>query len=293
VLERIPEWAAKLAEAPPADPRLGSLRLADEAARLRGVRAVERGQVLALGRPLVAGGGQSHTGRPPFELEVEVADNRALTVGTDRVAIDCHGLGVTHIDALNHFGVGGRWHGGADARGDGPSVADWARAGLVTRAILLDVPGVRGADAVPVDAPVGAADLDRALAAAGTGVEPGDALLVYMGRDRFEDAHGPLQPLARSPNGRPGIGDDGARWIAERPVSAVLWDMLDAYSVEQEPFSVHLLIWAQGLALVDNCDLAAARDALAGRPVRSGLVMVAPLNIPGGTGSAVNPLLVI
>src|SRR5262249_2473239 len=111
--------------------------------------------------------------------------------------------------------------------------------------------------------------------------------------ERFEPEHGPLQPLAGSPDGRPGIGASGAAWIAERPVSAVLWDMLDAYSTSEEPFSVHLLIWALGLALIDNCDLAAARDALEERTPRTGLVMVAPLNIPGGTGSAVNPLLMI
>jgi kynurenine formamidase len=293
VLKTIPDWAVRLAEAsgPTVDPRLGSLRHLDTAARLRGLAAVERGEVVAMGRPLQVSGGQSHTGRLPFELEVEVLDNNALTVGTDRAAIDCHGLGVTHMDGINHFGVRGRWFGGADARAAGPSIADWARAGLVTRGILLDIPAVRDGRPVEVSEPVGPADLERALELSSAQIEPGDALLVYMGRDPFEREHGPLQPIAQSPAGRPGIGDVGAQWLGDRPVAAVLWDMLDAYSEEQEPFCVHLLVWAQGLALVDNCDLEAARAALAGKRVKTGLVMVAPLNIPGGTGSAVNPLL--
>jgi kynurenine formamidase len=295
VLEEIPDWAQRIAKAaaPGADPTVGSLRHLDPTARLRGIASVKTGEVIALGRPLIATAGQSHTGRPPFELEVEVLDNNALTVGTDRIRVDCHGLGVTHLDAINHFGVEGRWHGDVDARSAGPSVADWARLGIVTRGIFLDIPGSRGNDWVAVDQPVGAADFQRALAASGATIEPGDALIVYMGRERYEPSKGPLKPIAASPEGRPGIGKDGARWIAEQPVAAVLWDMLDAYSSDEEPFSVHLLIWAQGLALIDNCDLGALRKGLADRAEKTALVVVAPLNIPGATGSVVNPLLVV
>jgi kynurenine formamidase len=295
MLEEVPAWARRLAEAEAghADPVRGSLRHLDAAARLRGVAAVRDGEAIGLARPLEVTAGQSHTGRQPFTLEVEVVDNKALTIGVDRIAVDCHGLGVTHIDGINHFGVGGRWYGGVDARGAGPSIAAWAREGIVTRGIFLDIPASRGVEWVSIEGPVSGADFDRALAAAGVMIEPGDALIVYMGRERYETERGPLKPLAASPEGRPGIGNDGAAWIARQPVSAVLWDMIDAYSDDEVPFSVHFLIWAQGLALIDNCDLARARAAMSGRKEKTGLVVVAPLNIPGATGSAVNPLLVV
>ncbi len=295
MLEEVPAWARRLAEAEAdhSDPLRGSLRHLDPAARLRGVAAVRTGEAIGLARPLEVNAGQSHTGRPPFTLEVEVVDNEALTIGVDRISVDCHGLGVTHIDGINHFGVGGRWYGGLDAREAGPSIAAWAREGIVTRGIFLDIPASRGEEWVSVDGPVSGADFDRALAAAGATIEPGDALIVYMGRERYEVERGPLKPLAASPEGRPGIGNDGAAWIARQPVSAVLWDMIDAYSKDEVPFSVHFLIWAQGLALIDNCDLARARAAMSQRTEKTGLVMVAPLNIPGATGSAVNPLLVV
>jgi len=295
VLSEIPDWAVRVAQAaaPGADHTLGSLRHLDSAARMRGIATVKTGEVIALGRPLVATAGQSHTGRPPFEIEVDVLDNNALTVGTDRIMVDCHGLGVTHLDAINHFGVDGRWYGDVDARSAGPSVADWARRGILTRGVFLDIPGSRGDDWVGIDQPVGGNDFERALAASGTILEPGDALIVYMGRERFEPSNGPLKPISASPEGRPGIGKDGAQWIAAQPVAAVLWDMLDAYASDEEPFSVHLLIWAQGLALIDNCDLGPIRAALSGRSEKTALVVVAPLNIPGATGSVVNPLLVL
>jgi kynurenine formamidase len=293
--DRVLAWAQSVASSQTAvDPRLGSLRLVDTAARLRGLQAVEAGQALALGRPLTGGGSQSYsyTGRPAVELQVDIADNGDLTVGSDRLAIDCHGFGITHVDALSHIGVRGRWHGGVDDSETRPSIANLARVGIFTRAILLDIPAVRGTDYVEIETPVTAADLQRALAAARTAIEPGDALMLYMGRDRWERDRGPLKPTSDSPEGRPGVGLDGGRWIGEQPISALAWDMGDAYNSEEGPLCVHLLIWAKGLVLVDNCDLAGVRQALAGRRTMAGLLVVTPLNVPGATGSAVNPLFV-
>ena len=56
---------------------------------------------------------------------------------------------------------------------------------------------------------------------------------------------------------------------------------------------MHSLIWAIGLVLIDNCDFGAARAALAAAAKGTGLLVVAPLRIPGGTGCMVNPLLLI
>jgi kynurenine formamidase len=293
VLKSIPDWARRLAAEADVDLRLGSLRRIDSEARLRGLRSVEKGEVLALGRPLEGGTGQSHTGRQAFTIEVSVRDNEQVTEGVDRIELDCHGLGITHLDALNHFGVEGRWYGGVDARSPEYSVAELASSGVVTRGIFLDIPAVRGTAWVGIDQPVGAEDLDSALHAANAAIEPGDALVVYMGRDRYEPAEGPLKPISRSPEGRPGIGTSGARWLARQPISALLWDMIDAYGGAEVPLSVHLLIWSQGLVLVDNCDLGGASRAMAAKREKTALVMVAPLNIPKGTGSAVNPLMMI
>jgi kynurenine formamidase len=293
LLKEIPTWARRLAAEAEIDPRLGSLRRIGPEARLRGLLSVEKGELFSLGRPLEGGTGQSHTGREAFAIEVSVRDNEHVTEGVDRIELDCHGLGVTHLDALNHFGVDGRWYGGVDARAPKYSVADLAAVGVVTRGIFLDVPRIRATDWVDIDRPASADDFDRALEAVGVDIEPGDALIVYMGRDRYEPARGPLKPIARSPEGRPGIGTSGAAWIARQPISALLWDMLDAHGGQEDPLSVHLLLWAQGLVLVDNCDLGAASAAIAAKREKTCLVMVAPLNIPKGTGSAVNPLLMV
>jgi kynurenine formamidase len=84
-----------------------------------------------------------------------------------------------------------------------------------------------------------------------------------------------------------------AEWIADRGAAIVGWDFLDAGHPSQPPGAVHMLIWAIGLVLVDNCDFAAARAALAAAGKATGLLVVAPLRIPGATGCTVNPLLLL
>lgn len=212
---------------------------------------------------------------------------------TDHLEIDCHGLHSTHLDALNHIGRHGTWYGGwaiDDPRG--PSLADLADAGIVTRAVFADVPAVRGTAWVDPASPVTGDDIDAALAAAGVAFEPGDALLLRMGRDAWEDAGNLYTSMGGDPL-PPGAGVEAARWIADHGVSVLGWDFLDSGHPAQPPGAVHMLIWAIGLVLIDNCDFAAARAALAAAGKATGLLVVAPLRIPGATGCTVNPLLLL
>jgi kynurenine formamidase len=114
-----------------------------------------------------------------------------------------------------------------------------------------------------------------------------------MGRDRFEAGGGRLAPVADSPAGRPGVGEDGARWLAAQPIGALAWDLLDAHPHAEIALPVHALSWALGLVLVDNCELGALAAAISPRAVRTGLLVVAPLAVPGATGCAVNPVVVL
>jgi kynurenine formamidase len=88
---------------------------------------------------------------------------------------------------------------------------------------------------------------------------------------------------------RPGLGEGGVRWLSERNVAALLWDFMEA---SEAPYLGHLLIWAQGLAVVDNCDFAACRRLVQEKREAAGLLCVSPLRVAGATGCLVNPLLV-
>jgi kynurenine formamidase len=268
----------------------GSLGLIDSAAVLRGMQAVTSGTVVPIGRRLPGPARPN----PPFSLEVWTNTADIYTSAYDRVSIECHGLDITHVDALNHFGLHSSFYGTSRPDpADGVDIAALARHPIVTRAILLDVTEPAGAGHVMTGQPVGGAQLQAALEQAAVDVLPGDALLLYMGRDRLEAAGGVVNPMAESPNGRPGVGADGARWLSELPVGALGWDLLEAHPSEELRFPVHALSWAIGLVLIDNCALQELRDVMAARTPRTGLLVVSPLAIDGGTGSAVNPVVVL
>jgi len=267
--------------------RRGTAGLIDEAANRRAVEAIGAGTPVSLSRTLSAGANERTDGRPSFKLEVFFTDG-PVAMGSDHIELDCHGTDNTHIDGLNHIGLDGTWYGGyASDDPAAPSVIEFARTGLFTRGVHLDISALRGTEWVDPDRPVTGDDLDGALDRAGVTFEPGDALLLDMGRDRYEAA-GHQWSSTRNP----GIGADGARWIVDHGVSVLLWDFLDAFHPDEPLAPVHMLNWAIGLVLVDNCDHSRIRAALAAGGATCGLV-IAPLPIDGGTGNNVNPIALV
>jgi kynurenine formamidase len=285
------DWVAGLAGQHPFGhrDRLGSLNHIDAAARRRAAGAMRTGAAVSLARPLAPD--QDGTG---FSVAVRRIDRAtpgtlSLSASVDHLETDCHGIANTHIDALNHQGSAGTWYSGWEIDGaDGPSVLDWSAGGIVTRGVHADITALRGTDWADAGQPVSGAEIDAALARAGLVFERGDALLLDMGRDRAEAA-GYVMTKAADPTPRPGLGLSGAEWIAGHGVSVLCWDFIDAIHPAEPWPSTHLLIWAIGLVIVDNCDFGALRAAAA--PAAGGLVL-APLPIPGGTGCLISPLLI-
>jgi kynurenine formamidase len=285
----LPDWLDAARERHQIHP-CGSLRLIDGEAALRGVHAVTSGTVIPIGRRLARSTGPN----PPFSLDVWTNQAGIFTSAHDRVVIECHGTEITHVDALNHFGLFSSFYGiSRPTPADGVDIAVVARHPIVTRAILLDLAEQASAGHVSVGRPVQGTQLQAALERAAVDVLPGDALLLYMGRDRFEAAGGVVRSVAESPDGRSGVGDDGARWLSEQPLGALGWDLLDAHPPGDIGLPVHALSWAIGLVLIDNCALDELREAMAARERRTGLLVASPLAIDGGTGCAVNPVVVV
>jgi kynurenine formamidase len=272
---------------------LGTAHLIDAAARSRAMKSVRDGTVLSLSRPL-AEGHISPYGKPAFEITVSFEQHGAMAHGADHVSFDCHGHTHTHLDGFNHMGLDGTWYSGWPAAKDGEiSIADFAPEGLVTRGVLADIPKLRNEEWVTAEKPVTADELDRAIAASGEEFEPGDALLCYMGRDRYEMAG---HPYFGGEEHRPGLGPTTAAWIVDHGVSVLAWDFLDAdigVPTADPPLPVHMLLWATGLLLLDNCHYATAIPAMRAARRHAAMLVVAPLEIAAGTGSVVNPLLLI
>lgn len=293
-IEALPKWVWEArAWAQSQGPPLGTIETIDDDSRRRAVAAVTSFRCLSLCRPL-RGRASTSPEPPPWRVDNRVHQNGPFTSVFDDLVIACHGLEITHADALNHFGIQNTWYRGAsEVAAEGPSMLELGAVPVVTRAIFLDVAESRPVGWVATEQPVTADDLDAALARAGCPILPGDALVIHMGRDRFEADGGRYQSVADSPQGRPGIAESGARWICDHRPSLVAWDMLDAHGAPGLSLSVHVLTWAIGLMLVDNCSLDAASRAFSAKYPRTCMAVVAPLPIAGTTGSAVNPILVL
>ena len=270
---------------------LGTARYADADALERGVGAIRHHVSVSLSRPLQDGAPIRNDGLPAFKMTLFAEPEGSFGVSSDHVEIDCHGIINTHVDGFNHFYVRGEAFGLAED-GTDPAESVWrlSERGIITRGVHVDIPAARGVDWVDVDHPVTGADIEAALALYGLDVLPGDALILDMGRDRFEAAGHSFKAAAESPNGRPGVGASAAQWIAEHKVSAILWDMMDAVHPDEPLLSAHLLIWAIGQLEIDNCDFTAARAEAERLGKHDGMLILAPLRYPKSTASNVNPL---
>jgi kynurenine formamidase len=217
--------------------------------------------------------------------------------GADYLALAPHGFATSHIDALSHvFHEGKLFNGyGAEtvtAHGATRLGIHQLQAGIVTRGVLLDIPPVRGVDALEPGQPIFPDDLEAAEARAGLQVRPGDALVVRTGRWRWRQEHGPwnLATLAA------GLHASCLPWLRDRDVAALgsdgVSDVLPS-GVDGVPMPIHTVaIVALGLHLLDNLDL----DALSVASTTEGrwefLLTVAPLVLRRGTASPVNPIAV-
>jgi kynurenine formamidase len=271
----------------------GTANLIDTGARSRAAACVRTGDSVSLARPLHGADYNSTPTRPGFFHETwrRVAPD-GITWNLDHVVLNPHGLRNTHLDALNHVVVDGTVYGGRPIDDASQGTVDvLAPHGLVTRAVYVNIPGFRGTNWA--DRPVDGADIDGALGAAGIVVESGDALCLDMGRDRFEASTG--QVLGRpdtGPDAGGGLSSDGARWVAEHNISVLAWDMLDSREATEAHASAHILTWAIGLLLLDNCDFAALRARHGPETKVVGALVVSWPAIEGANGVNVNPIVI-
>jgi kynurenine formamidase len=205
-----------------------------------------------------------------------------------------HGVTVTHVDALCHvWDRNGMWNGRDPTKEidtNGTRFADITAfgGGLITRGVLLDVPRHRRAPYVAMDRPVNAAELEAIVKAQGVAIEAGDALLVYSGRDAFVRdvaAYGPAT------GARPGLDVSCAKFIRDKDVAVLGWDMHDAMPDKDGlPWPVHGVVFSYGVALLDNALLEPLAQACSEERRYEFMFMALPLRITRGTGSPVNPI---
>jgi kynurenine formamidase len=280
----------------------GTLNLLGPETTARALASVRTNAVLALGAPLredeIAreAGSYAHTmlNAGPYAYDPD----GPLSEGSDRIAVDVHGMTNTHIDALCHVGH----HGTAfndvpfgevatDAGGKRMTIMD--NPAIVTRAWLLDVPRLHGRDALRPGTAVTADD----LAVLEGRVEPGDAVVVRTGRYATDVVH-PDDEAAEDNHGNwSGMHVDAIDVLHRWDVSTLATDSSgDAFPSTTPECSVpiHILTEAYlGLPLLHHLYLEEIATVLADEDRSAFMLTVAPLRVIGGTGSPVNPIAVL
>jgi kynurenine formamidase len=282
-----------------ADDVLGTLNLVTPAKRLAAAAAVMTGQTVSLSRT-VTPAYEAGNSNPPIHFMIASgvgAPEQGMAVAADWYGIAPHGHALTHLDSLGHLFWNARMYNGRPASRveqvtgarDG-SIED-AGGGIVTRGVLLDLPRALGLEYLEPEHRVSPSELESAEVAAGVTIEPGDAVLVRVGRDVDRAQRGPHDP---DRSGTPGLSARCAEWFRERDVallgSDVAHDPLPSiYRLMEMPIHVLCLV-SMGLWLLDNAYLEDLADVVSAEGRSSFLLMLGPLKLKRGTGSAVNPL---
>ena len=270
----------------------GTVNLITAEKRVAAAALVRSGRAVSLSRDVPTTPGPDNP-RP--------ADHWMRTLGRGKggAAIDYygfvyHGYTTTHLDALCHvWDEEGLWNGRDPAREVTSAGARWGgiehwRDGIATRGVLLDVPKHRGEPFVTVERPVHGWELEAIAEAQGVSLEPGDALVVYSGREAFKAANPDWSGYAPP---TPGLHASCLPFLRDHDVAVLVWDLMDAAPNDYGlAWTVHGAIFAYGLALVDNALLQPLAEACTAEGRSEFMLTLAPLPVVGGTGSPVNPI---
>jgi kynurenine formamidase len=216
----------------------------------------------------------------------------------DYIGVDYHNEGHSHIDAFCHVAFDGSFFAGNPA---GSVTAQGARLGgievledgLVGRAVLLDVPRVRGSRWIEPGEHVFPEDLEAAERQQGVRAGPGDILLVRTGHVRRLAELEPWDTRAA----KAGLHPTAALFLAERRIAALGSDGNNdtaPSTTEGIGFPIHVLaINAMGVHLLDYLQFEDVLPHCEATGRWEFLFVAAPLRITGGTGSPLNPIAIL
>jgi kynurenine formamidase len=270
---------------------LGTLNLVTPAKRKQAAALVKEGFTVSLAR--TASTIKDDANPCPIEWAMATLSENGAT---DKVAYRCiHGPGTTHLDSFAHVFFDGKMYNGYPwttiSKKTGPSIdsINVMKNGIVTRAVFYDIPKLKGVPYLEPGTRIYPEDLEAWEKKTGVKVGPGDAIVMRWGKFAWLSKVGP-QP------GDPAAGFDNSviPWLKQRDVALLVWET-PGYS--PQPLgdlgrtALHnMVLTILGIHILDRADLEALSEAAAARNRYEFMLIVAPLPIPNGTGSPVNPV---
>jgi kynurenine formamidase len=271
------------------DDEMGTLNLVTPAKRKQAIALVKEGFTVSISSDI------------PMEKAPDVpcpAEWAMTSLNMDKIAFPCiHGPGLTHLDSFAHVYFNGKmWNGDLVAdvvtKEKGPSRKSilTMKDGIVTRGVLYDMARLKGVPYLEPGTRIYVEDLEAWEKKAGVKAGPGDALLLGWGRwVRGKQ----LGPWAIN-NETAGLDTSVIPWLKKRDIAILGWETptyapKPAGDINGSPvhdFALTIL----GIHILDRADFTALSEAAAARKKWEFMLTIAPLAIPHGTGSPVNPI---
>ena len=221
-----------------------------------------------------------------------------LSFSLDRIAMNIHGNADSHVDALCHVIFDGELYNRVDAdtvteSGAAELSIGIAADGIVSRGVLVDVPRSRGLPWLEPGDHVTVADLLAAERDQQVRIGQGDIVLVRVGHRQRRNAKGPWDAA----EARAGLHPSVLSLLAQRRIAALGSDGNNDTAPSAATgvdFPVHVLaVNALGLHLLDYLQFTELAEACMAGGRWSFLCVIAPLRLPTGTGSPVNPIAIL
>jgi kynurenine formamidase len=275
---------------------LGTLNLITPAKRREAAALVQEGITVSLQIELNKKADEWNAN--PFEHVVMTGEMGGHQVAGDKYSIESHGLVHTHMDALAHFARRGQFYNGipySTAKVTGAEklgIQNIGTNGVFSRGVLVDLPRSYGIDYLSPGHATTAEDLVTWERYAGVTIASGDVLLIRTGRWAKAAKDGKWNFLEAAAGSHASV----VAWLRQRDVAVLGSDGISDVMpsrVEGLTLPLHeLALVALGLPLLDNLDLEVLAEEAARLNRYTFLFVCAPLRVPGGTGSPVNPLAV-
>src|SRR5690606_3879038 len=153
---------------------------------------------------------------------------------------------------------------------------------MIRRAVLLDVARMLGRDECEPAYEITPNDLEATAKRQGVVVEAGDVVFIRSGWGRRFDEGG--ESYLGHETGVPGVGEAGARWLAEQNVHAagadtIAFERIPAGSGHALLPAHRVLLVESGIYIVEALDL----EAVAADGVYEFTLVLVPLNLIGAT----------
>lgn len=277
-----------------AEDQLGTINLITPAKRVQAAALVKEGITVSLARNVEKQSAVDNSS--PFQHEMlAVGEGPGNQWAMDRFTVSYHGIAHTHMDSLCHLVHDGKLYNGflqkeITKNGAGKLSVHQFKNGIVTRAILMDIPKLRGVKYLEPGTPIYPEDLAAWENRAGVKVGPGDVIFIRTGKWALRDERGPWD----TNQGLAGLHVSCAKWLKERDVAMLGSDAASDVipsRVGNVEFPVHLLVLnAMGMPIFDNCDLEELSRVSEQLKRWEFLITAAPIPVEGGTGSPLNPI---